>query len=88
MVMGGVRLVVALLLSLPSFETAASATCREAVGAQHAQELVRKCIEVSPATHPPCNADNSCELIIGEIRRGCGLLADDVPKFCRSYLGH
>ena len=66
---------------------AAAQTCREEVGRQRSQELVRQCTEVSPATRPPCNAENACSLILDEIRRGCTILAngDDVsslPKFC------
>jgi hypothetical protein len=41
--------------------------------------------DVSPATHPPCNGENACDLIIGEIRRGCGMLTSDIPGYCRQY---
>src|SRR5467141_2118383 len=47
-----------------------------------ANELVRQCLQVSPATHPPCNAQNSCKLIEDEIQRGCGLLGANAPAFC------
>jgi len=44
---------------------------------------------VSPATHPPCNADNPCALIISEIKRGCGFFTPGstpkAPAFCRNY---
>jgi hypothetical protein len=46
-----------------------------------ANELVRQCLEVSPATHSPCNAQNSCKLIEDEIQRGCGLLGANPPAF-------
>jgi len=57
-------------------------SCTKSVGKQVATELVRRCLEVSPAAHPPCNAQNSCKLIEDEIQRGCGLLAEKAPAFC------
>jgi len=42
------------------------------------------CIQVSPATHPPCHADNPCALIRGEIDRSCKLWDKDPPAECRS----
>ena len=76
-------------------------SCRETAGEKLSKVYVRQCTMVSPATHPPCNALNPCDLIISEITRGCGMihqtLADDPsaatgrnplgePKFCSSYL--
>jgi hypothetical protein len=60
-------------------------TCRESVGASRAQAYVTQCLQVSPATHPPCNAANRCELIIDEIRRGCALITGGKPTFCATY---
>ena len=57
-------------------------SCAKSVGKQVANELVRRCQQVSPATHPPCNAQNSCKLIEDEIQRGCGLLGEKAPTFC------
>jgi hypothetical protein len=59
--------------------------CRRAVGEDRAKELVPQCLQVSPGTHPPCNADNSCKLITEEIRRSCALLGRDGPAFCAEY---
>jgi hypothetical protein len=64
---------------------ARAATCRETAGAARAQTYVTQCLQVSPATHPPCNAANNCELIIDEIRRGCALITDGKPAFCATY---
>lgn len=63
---------------------AADKTCAEAIGDKRSALLVKQCINVSPATHPPCNAANSCEMINSEVERGCGFLADDpnAPDFC------
>ncbi len=58
-------------------------SCRQSIGAARARVLVQQCIQVSPATHPPCNDANPCEMITGEIQRGCGMLPSDVPAFCR-----
>jgi hypothetical protein len=60
-------------------------TCREAVGSQRANQLVKQCLQVSPATHPPCNAQNTCKLITDEIKRSCQLLGHDAPAFCNEY---
>ncbi len=59
--------------------------CSIAVGVERAQKLVEECLAVSPATHPPCNAQNSCGLIIGEIKRSCGILGRNAPRFCDEY---
>jgi hypothetical protein len=65
--------------------SAAAAPCVETAGAEKAQRYVRECLEVSPATHPPCNAANVCSLIHDEIRRGCSILGRDAPAFCADY---
>ena len=66
-------------------QTPADVTCSKSAGAKKAEEYVQQCLEVSPATHPPCNASNSCELIIDEIKRGCAMLDTNVPAFCAAY---
>jgi hypothetical protein len=60
-------------------------TCLKAVGKQRSDQMVKQCLQVSPATHPPCNAQNSCELITDEIRRSCAMLGRDAPGFCGGY---
>jgi hypothetical protein len=64
--------------------SAADASCAQQMGQQRAAQLARECRQVSPATHPPCNAANSCAMIIDELERGCSLLAGESyrPKFC------
>ncbi len=62
---------------------AAPKTCREAIGEDQAKVLVEHCLQVSPATHPPCNVENSCDLIQSEIDRGCDLLGKDGPTYCK-----
>lgn len=52
-------------------------SCRALIGEKRAHMLVKQCINVSPATRPPCRASNRCELIIEEIDRGCRLLGND-----------
>ena len=63
----------------------AAPACSAAVGAERSQRLVEECLAVSPATHPPCNAQNSCVLIIDEIKRGCSLVGRNAPQFCMEY---
>lgn len=69
----------AMLLAFPAL---ADEACRAEIGEDAAQELVDQCLEVTPATHPPCNADNACALIQDEIARGCEMLGDEGPDFC------
>lgn len=56
----------ALMLSAP---LVAQPTCTKEVGAAAAKELADRCNYVSPATHPPCNAQNPCAMIRDEITR-------------------
>ena len=80
------------LLMLPLLAVAVpalAASCKETAGEGWAKAYVEQCTEVSPATHPPCNLQNPCELIISEITRGCSLLiksGDDVPPYCKPEL--
>jgi len=53
--------------------------CTAERGAAAAQRLATMCRAASPATHPPCNAANSCAMIQDEIARSCSLFADDHP---------
>jgi type IV secretory pathway VirB10-like protein len=59
--------------------------CRETIGAAASARLVERCIQVSPATRPPCNAANPCDLIQGEIDRSCKLWErdGDPPAACK-----
>lgn len=49
----------------------ASASCRRSIGKIRALRLVRYCLYVTSATHPPCNTANSCEVIVDHIRQMC-----------------
>jgi uncharacterized protein len=59
--------------------------CRDVVGAAQAAIYVKDCVAVATETHPPCNADNSCELIISHNIFRCAGLGDGAPKFCVAY---
>ena len=62
----------------------AARSCADTRGVQEAARLVAQCTQVSPATHPPCNAANSFAMIEAEIRRSCGLLdPSHQPAFCK-----
>jgi hypothetical protein len=66
--------------------TAARAeSCQAELGARRAAALVRQCQEISPATHPPCNAANTCALIQSEVKRGCDMARNDAPGWCHDY---
>jgi uncharacterized protein len=60
--------------------------CTETIGAAAAAQLVDQCKQVATATHPPCNAANSCELIASHNANRCGFLGSQAPKFCTAYL--
>lgn len=57
---------VALLLGT---QLSARPTCTSEIGSAAAKKLVDRCRNISPATHPPCNAANPCALIRDEINR-------------------
>ncbi len=57
-----------------------SADCRAEIGEAASARLVARCIAVSPATRPPCNALNPCEMIQGEIDRSCAQYGDGEAK--------
>ena len=58
--------------------------CRQAIGEAASAKLVQRCIAVSPATRPPCNSANPCDLIQGEIDRSCNQYGpgETRPKEC------
>ena len=58
----------------------APVSCLNDIGAEAAQRLVDRCIAVSPATRPPCNVANPCEMIQGEIDRSCDQYAPGEAK--------
>jgi hypothetical protein len=63
-----------------------SASCLDEIGEERAARIVDQCLEVSPATHPPCNSQNPCALIVNEIRRSCALNGTrGAPPFCKEY---
>ena len=60
-------------------------SCLKTAGAVRANELVRRCLKLTTATHPPCNAQNSCAMIRDEIKRGCAVIEAAAPQFCSQY---
>lgn len=75
-------------LLLPLASAWAVQSCRESAGAELAERYVQQCTKVSPATHPPCNAQNPCDEILAEVYRGCRLLtAAERPAFCGPEAG-
>ena len=61
-------------------------SCLDEIGPEASAKLVQRCIAVSPATHPPCNAANDCASVQGEIDRSCALWTRDgnPPAECAS----
>lgn len=59
--------------------------CSDTVGAKQAAVYVKQCIAVAPETHPPCNALNTCEMIISHNIYRCFEMGDGAPKFCATY---
>lgn len=66
--------------------SAAEPSCAQQMGLQRATLLAKQCLDVSPATHPPCNAANSCPLIIDELTRSCDQIGGESKglKFCKT----
>lgn len=80
-----------LIVALPCVAQAQNA-CRAEIGPARAKVLVDRCLQASPATHPPCNASNPCEMIREEVVRGCAYIAstpgaEKPPSWCREYRG-
>ena len=48
-------------------------SCASDIGPAAADRLAKLCRNVSPATHPPCNAANSCAMMEDEVARSCAL---------------
>lgn len=60
-------------------------SCRDTIGAAQADLFVRECLQVATETHPPCNADNTCELIVSHSIFRCSTLGNQAPRFCASF---
>jgi uncharacterized protein len=72
--------------ALTADDDAKDTPCRDTVGAEQAAIYVKECIAVASETHPPCNADNSCELIVSHNILRCTDLGAAAPKFCAAYI--
>ncbi|MCP9222727.1 hypothetical protein MKP08_08215 [Erythrobacter sp. LQ02-29] len=58
-------------------------SCLAEIGREKAEALSGQCNQISTATRPPCNIQNSCERIRAEIKRGCAFGdGADNPAFC------
>lgn len=67
-------------LPVQTAATGEPGSCLAEIGAEASARLVQRCIAVSPATRPPCNAANPCALIQGEIDRACEMYVPDEAK--------
>jgi len=65
--------------TLPGISASATSTvagpisCADEIGATAAGRLVKMCLNMSGATHPPCNAENTCAVMQDEIARSCAM---------------
>src|ERR1700686_4187536 len=59
--------------------------CSDTVGAKQAAVYVKECIAGAPETHPPCNALNTCGMIISHNIYRCFEMGAGAPKFCAAY---
>lgn len=59
---------------------AADLSCARQMGEQRATLLAKQCRQVSGATHPPCNASNSCAMMVEHVTDSCSLLGVDGEK--------
>lgn len=65
---------------LAAAPTGDTGSCLAEIGVEASDRLVRRCIAVSPATHPPCNAANPCAMVQGEIDRACAMYGPDEAR--------
>jgi len=72
------------VVSKPAEPAGDPGSCLAEIGEARSKRLVERCIQVSPATRPPCNIANPCEMIQGEIDRSCAMYGPDEtkPKEC------
>ncbi|MBL0969173.1 MAG: hypothetical protein IBJ02_08680 [Brevundimonas sp.] len=59
---------------------ASSTACEVERGSEAAIELASRCTRVSPASHPPCNPANPCQMIQDEIDRACAMYGPGETK--------
>lgn len=65
---------------VPAAISSGDGACLSEIGKAASDRLVERCLMVSPATHPPCNAANSCRMIQDEIDRSCAMYGPDEKK--------
>jgi outer membrane biosynthesis protein TonB len=72
------------VVSKPAEPVGEPGSCLAEIGEARSKRLVERCIQVSPATRPPCNSANPCAMIQGEIDRSCAMYGPDEvkPKEC------
>jgi hypothetical protein len=72
------------VVSKPAEAVGEPGSCLAEIGEARSKRLVERCIQVSPATRPPCNSANPCAMIQGEIDRSCAMYGPDEvkPKEC------
>jgi hypothetical protein len=61
--------------------------CISTAGMEQADELSNRCLNVAPGKwdREYCDPQNTCKMIIDEIRKGCRLLGSRGPGFCDEY---
>lgn len=59
---------------------ASSTACELDIGSDAAVALASRCTRVSPASHPPCNPANPCQMIQDEIDRSCAMYGPGETK--------
>ena len=59
-------------------------SCLADLGREKAETLSEQCYNMSPATRPACNIQNSCDTIRAELKRGCNFGdTSDNPDYCK-----
>jgi len=62
-------------------------SCLAELGREKAETLSQHCYEMSPATRPVCNIQNSCEQIRSELKRGCEFGdTSENPDYCNAVV--
>jgi hypothetical protein len=73
-------IVIPAAISSSTIISSSDSTCLSEIGKAASDRLVERCIMVSPATHPPCNAANTCKMIQDEIDRSCAMYGPEEKK--------
>jgi uncharacterized protein YecT (DUF1311 family) len=69
----------------PKLPKVAAISCLQEVGKKQSDIYVNDCLAISASTHPPCNAENACKVIIDNNTWECSHWKNNAPELCKRY---